>query len=127
MTIHEAIKQIDALKFNTYTQSEKIKWLSIIDGIIKQEIIDTHEGGEDVVFDGYDENMTEEDMKATKLLVHAPNDDLYVKWLESQIDYTNAEYDKYNNSKVAFNTMYSTFSNWYTRNHMPLGKQFKCF
>lgn len=123
MTIHEAITQIDALKFNTYTQSEKIKWLSIIDGIIKQEIIDTHEGGEDVVFDGYDDDTSPE----TELLAQFPYDDLYVKWLESQIDYTNAEYDKYNNSKVAFNTMYSTFNNWYTRTHMPIGKQFKCF
>ena len=123
MTISEAIKQIDALKFNTYTQSEKVNWLSVIDGIIKREVIDTHEGGEDIVFEGYNENTPID----TELLAPAPYDDLYIKWLESQIDYTNGEYGKYNNSKLSFNTAYTAFESWYNRQHMPLGKQFKCF
>lgn len=123
MTISEAIKQIDALKFNTYTQSEKVNWLSVIDGIIKREVIDTHEGGEDIVFEGYNENTPTD----TELLAPAPYDDLYIKWLESQIDYTNGEYGKYNNSKLAYNTAYTAFESWYNRQHMPLGKQFKCF
>ena len=123
MTISEAIKRIDALKFNTYTQTEKIAWLSTIDGIIKREIIDTHEDGESVVFDGYDENTSTD----TELLAPAPYDDLYIKWLEAQIDYTNGEYGKYNNSKLAYNTAYTAFESWYNRQHMPLGKKFKCF
>ena len=123
MTIHEAITQIDALKFNTYTQSEKIKWLSVIDGIIKREIIDTHEGGDSVAFDGYDDDTSLE----TELLAPFPYDDLYIKWLETQIDYANAEYGKYNNSKVAYTAAYTAFDSWYNRQHMPIGKQFKCF
>lgn len=123
MTISEAITKIDALKFNTYTQSEKIAWLSTIDGMIKREIIDTHEDGESVVFNGYDENTSLD----TELLAPAPYDDLYIKWLEAQIDYTNGEYGKYNNSRLSFNTAYTAYESWYNRQHMPLGKQFKCF
>ena len=123
MKISEAISRIDTLKFNTYTQSEKVAWLSIIDGMIKREIIDTHEGGEGLVFNGYDENTSLD----TELLAPAPYDDLYIKWLEAQIDYTNGEYGKYNNSKMAYNTAYTAFESWYNRQHMPLGKKLKCF
>lgn len=123
MKISEAINRIDTLKFNTYTQSEKVAWLSTIDGTIKREVIDTHKDGEDIVFEGYTDDTPPE----TELLAPAPYDDLYIKWLEAQIDYANAEYGKYNNSKLAFNTAYTAYESWYNRQHMPLGKQFKCF
>lgn len=123
MTILEAVHKIDTVKPNSYTQPEKIKWLSTLDGIIKSEIIDTHEDGENVEFDGYDD---ETDLD-TELLVPSPYDDVYVRWLEARIDYANGEYGKYNNSMVAYNDAYSLFSNYYNRKHMPKGKQFKYF
>lgn len=123
MTIMEALHRADALKPNMYTPAEKIKWLSILDGIIKKEIIDTHEGGEDVVFNGYEEDA----LLTTELLVPAPYDDIYIHWLEAQIDYTNGEYGKYGNSKSMYNTSYDAFKNFYHRTHMPKGKKFKFF
>lgn len=123
MTLIEAITKIDALKPNTYSQSEKVKWLSMIDGIIKNKIIDTHEGGEGISFNGYDENTN----LVTELLVPAPYDDIYVRWLETRIDYTNGEYDRYNNGLEVFNEMYDEFNRYYNRTHMPLGKKFKFF
>ena len=45
MTIIGAITRVDTVKPNTYSQMDKVKWLSELDGIIKAEIIDTHEGG----------------------------------------------------------------------------------
>ncbi len=123
MTIMEALHRADALKPNMYTTAEKIKWLSILDGIIKKEIIDTHEDGESVVFEGY-----EEDVELTKeLLVIAPYDDIYIHWLEAQIDYTNGEYGKYQNSKAMYNASYDAYKNHYNRTHMPKGKKFKFF
>ena len=121
MTIMNALYRIDELKPNSYSQSEKIKWLSTLDGIIKSEIIDTHEGGENKVFPetGYPENIE----LNTELLVPYPYDDLYLKWLEAQIDYTNGEYGKYNNSRVAFNDAYTLFKKYYTRTHMPISTQ----
>lgn len=123
MTIMEPIYQVDAVKPNSYSQVEKIKWLSTIDGVIKSEIIDTHEGGENVVFNGYNEKTE----PTTKLLVPAPYDILYIRWLEAQIDYANGEYGKYNNSLTAFNDAYTLFNRYYNRNNMPKGKKFKFF
>ena len=115
MTLMDALYRIDGLKPNSYTQSEKIKWLSTLDGLIKREIIDTHEGGEDIVFSGYNENSD----LSTELLVPAPYDDIYLRWLETQIDYSNGEYGKYNNSITMYNSAYSIYANYYNRTHMP--------
>ena len=123
MTLNEAISRIDNIKPNGYTLIEKIKWISTLDGIIKEEIIDTHEGSEEVTFNGYDENSS----LTTMLLVPAPYDDIYLRWLEAQIDYANNEYGKYNNSITLYNTAYATFERYYNRKHMPIGKKLKFF
>lgn len=117
MTIMEVIHRIDELKPNNYTRDEKIAWLSTLDGLIKSEIIDTHEDGEKIVFDGYNDNDTN-----TTLLVPEPYDVLYLRWIEAQIDYTNGEYGKYNNSLAAFNDAYEHFERYYNRSHMPKSK-----
>lgn len=123
MTIIEAINGIDSLKPNSYPQQDKVIWLSILDGIIKTEIIDTHEGAEGVIFNGYEDvNLFD-----TVLLVPAPYDDIYIKWLEAQIDYANGETAKYNNSMVMYNTAYTAFERFYNRTHMPKGKSIKFF
>ena len=123
MTIIEALNKIDVIKPNNYTQAEKIKWLSNLDGIIKAEIIDTHEGGQGITFNGYDYDVAVD----TEMLVPYPYDDLYIKWLESQIDYHNAEYGKYNNSVVAYNSAYSAFERYYNRHNKPKQTKLKYF
>lgn len=123
MTIMEALHRIDTLKPNTLNQSEKIKWLSTLDGIIKTEIIDTHEGGEGVIFNGYEEDIN----LTTPLLVPAPYDEIYLFWLESKIDYWNGEIGKYNNSIEMYNVAYATYAKYYSRSHMSKSKKFKFF
>lgn len=123
MKILEAITKIDTLKPNSYSQTEKIKWLSTLDGIIKTEIIDTHEGGEGIVFNGYEDGTSLD----TELLVPSAYSDIYIRYLEAQIDYANAEYGKYNNSMAMYNSAYSNFERYYNRTHMPKGKKFKFF
>lgn len=122
MKIIEAIQKVDALKPNNYGQEDKIKWLSTLDGIIKIEIIDTHEGSGEIAFNGYDMSSLE-----TELIVPAPYDDIYIKWLEAQIDYNNSEIGKYNNSMAMYNSAYSTYERYYNRTHMPIEKKFKYF
>ena len=77
----------------------------------------------DIMYNGY----TPETPMDTKLIISAPYDDIYIKWLESQIDYANREYDKYNNSIVAYNDAYAEYERHYNRTHMPIGKSFKYF
>ena len=133
MTIMETLQRIDEVKPNGYSQLEKIKWLSSLDGTVKREIIDTHEVGHHnndhscpcekaIVFNGY----TEDDL-TKELLIPAPYDDIYIRYLEMQIDYANGEYGKYNNSMEVYNTAYNSYANYYNRNHMPIGKKFKFF
>ena len=123
MTIIEMITDVDALKPNGYEQAYKMQWLSQLDGRVKQDIIDTHEGGENVSFSGYNDDTPLD----TKLLVPKPYDELYRYWLEAQIDYANGEYTKYNNSMDMFNEAYSAFERYYNRTHMPKGKELKFF
>ena len=122
MKIIEAITRIDSLKHNTYTESDKVEWLSRLDTMVKKHIIDTHEGDE-VSFTGYDDITNLQ----TELLVPAPYDEVYLRWMEAQIDYHNGEYDKYNNAMEMFNTAYEGYQNYYNRTHMPKGKKFKFF
>ena len=116
MTITEAITKVDTLKPNTYTTEDKIGWLSNLDARVKSQIIDTHECDKRVIFYGYDGLLDQE----TELLVSAPYDEMYLRWLEAQIDYHNGEDDRYNNSITMFNNAYEGYKRYYTRNHMPL-------
>lgn len=123
MTIIEAINRIDMLKPNRYSQPEKVKLLSQLDGIVKKQIIDTHEGAESIIFNGY----TDDTPVTTVLLVPAPYDEVYLRWLETWIDFYNGEYGRYNNSAQAYNDAFSAYERYYNRNHMPLGEKMKFF
>jgi hypothetical protein len=122
MTVMGAINHINTVKPNGYGQNEKIKWLSTLDGMIKNDVIDTHEGGENISFSGYSENSL---MK--ELLAPHPYDNIYILWLEARMDYANGEYGRYNNSITAFNAAYADFQKWYNRTHMPLQNNFTHF
>lgn len=116
MTIMEAISRVNDRKHNTVGQEEKLAWLSQVDMSIKRQIIDTHEGGEGTVFDGYSSDTDLE----TQLLVPQPFDIIYLHWLEAQIDYRNGEPDRYNASIMLYNAAWENFENYYNRTHMPL-------
>lgn len=123
MTIAQAIARLDELKHNTYSRSQKLVWLSRLDTMVRKHIIDTHEGGKNVAFTGYDDNTDPQ----TELLVPAPFDEMYLRWLEAQIDYANGEYGKYNQSILMFQTDYNGYERYYNRNHMPIGRKMKYF
>lgn len=116
MTIKEIISTCDHIKPNQYSDSDKIGWLNDLDGTIKKEIIDTHEGYEDVTFAGYTEDTNQD----TALLVGSPYTDVYLYYLFSKIDLNNAEYTRYNNNASLFSSAYDAYAAYYNRQHMPL-------
>lgn len=119
MTIHDAIAEVDSLKPNMFGEKDKIRWLSRLDARIYQEIICTHqrnEGEEEISFTGYGEDDGEKE-----LIVGQPHDELYLHWLEAQIDYHNMENDSFNNSNAVFDAVFSSFRNAYNQSHMPKG------
>ena len=118
MTISEAINRLDNLKFNTYNQEDKVDWLSRLDTMIKNQVIDTHEGAEAVSFQGY----TTATPMETVLLAPAPHDEMYLRWMEAQIDYHNGEYDKYNNAIILFNDAFERYAAYYNQMHKPVSR-----
>jgi hypothetical protein len=118
MTIHEAISYIDSVKPNKFPQNTKIAWLSGLDGVIKKEVIDTHEGGEDIKYSPYTANTP----MSISLIIEHPYDDIYTKFLEMQIDYYNGEYARYSNSRIVYNDAYEEWVKYYNANHVPKSK-----
>lgn len=123
MTIIDAINEIDALKPNTISYSDKVRWLSQLDGRIKAEIIDTHKSEEPAAFKAYNDTTPE----STELLVSSPYDIIYIHYLDAQIDYTNGETKRYNNSSSLYNNAYRDYQNYYNRTHLPKSLKQKFF
>lgn len=117
MTIIQAIHEIDAIKRNTFSESQKISWLSRLESMVKRLVIDTHEGGEDITFNGFDE-QTDVD---TELIMPEPYDQAYIYWLEAQIHYAYEDIDMYNSAIMMFNTAFDGFKAYYKQNHTPKG------
>lgn len=116
MTIQEALERLDSLKYNTYTDAEKIAWLDRLDRTVKAQVIDTHEGATIPGFDGYTAGTAID----TTLLIPAPYDEAYIHYLAAQIDFANGEFDKYNAEITMYNTLYTAYAAAYNREHMPV-------
>jgi hypothetical protein len=120
LTIKDAITRVDMTKPNQFGPAIKITWLSELDGKIFEEIFKTHEESPIEKFEGH----TSED---DELLIPFPYDSIYLRWLETKIDYANGETNKYNVSNILFNSEYSQMRNHYNRNHNPIGTRIKFF
>lgn len=117
MKICEAIAQINSLKPNTYSDKQKIYWLSQLEAMVKVQVIDTHEGGDRIPFDGF----TEDTDTQTQLFMPAPFDMAYIYWLEAQIHYANEDIDMYNSAIMMFNTAFREYKDHYTKTHTTKG------
>ena len=115
MKLIEAIQKVNDLKRNTYDQQHKVEWLSRLDSMVMRHIIEAHEGGEGITFTGYNAETDPE----TVLLVPEPWDEVYLRWLEAQIDYHNGEYGRYNNAITAFNDVWEDYIKHYRQTHVP--------
>lgn len=119
MTIGEAIRQLDAIKPNAVDRAAKVRWLAEVDWAVYRELVRTHEGGEDLVFEGYDpDGDSGADDKL--LLAVPPYDRMYVQYLACQIDLQNQEYDLYQNDAALYNQSYDDYAKYYNRQIMPV-------
>lgn len=116
MKIGEAITTLDELKANTYTQQNKIVWLSRLDKMVTENVLRHYVGNEEFEFEGYDQSTDLE----TELLMPEPFAEAYIRYMSAQIDLHNADYEEYNNTVELFNDMYQQFKNWYNRNHTAI-------
>ena len=72
MKVREALAAFDAARPNLIDRAIKIAWLSLVDHYVKREIIDTHEGWENIKYEGYGTEDGDKD-----LLVPEPYSELY--------------------------------------------------
>ena len=116
MTISEAIARVDALKPNRFKQGQKITWLGNLEGQIFNELVMTHENTANIQRVEFSEDMNMEQ----QLIAPSPYDEVYILYLQSQIDLGNMEIAKYNNSKTLYNNAYQTLVDYWNRTHMPV-------
>lgn len=112
MKIKEAIARFDTLYPNAFSHSEKLNWLSELDGRIYSEIISLYENAP-AYFSGYTSSTNE----STELLVPFPNDDIYIKFMCLKTDLINSDIKRFNNSGLLFNSAFNSFANEYNRTH----------
>ncbi len=107
----EAIALLDALLPNSYEQELKLRWLSELDGMIYRELLSWYEGAPEKAPGA----LGEED----ELLVASPYDGLYADYMAAMIHLHDAEFERYANAMLRYNSAYSAFAADYNRKHMP--------
>lgn len=111
MKISEAIERVRQMKDADYPKELLTMWLSTLDGKIQLETF--LEAQADVVSYAWPGDGD------TELLVEKPYDVIYPLYLAAQVDYMNAEYDRYENSMAMFNAYYDQFLCWFTTRYAP--------
>lgn len=114
MTITEVLAKVATYRPNQYTTAILVDWLSELDGQIYRDLMATRADAPDS-FTSY---SSTEDLE-TELLATFPDDVMYVTYLLSKIDWQNAEYERYNNELIAFNTQYQRYAAAYNNAHLP--------
>lgn len=113
MTVLEAVAFADGVKPNAFTQEQKVRWLSELEGKLEREILHRAAGAlEPYPLPGEGDR---------ELLAPFPYDKVYWMWLCAMVDFANGEYDKYANSMAMANDAYEGYATWYRRGHPPEG------
>ena len=111
MTAGEAIAKADGVKYNSFTEAQKLSWLQTIEKMLRETVLVLYK------------NPPEEHQSfttATELYIHSPFDEMYVSWLYAKIDLGNNEYERYNNDVIIFETQLKEWKAWMIRNNVPL-------
>ena len=100
MKANEAIERVDVLRPNPFSEEEKLRWLSELDGKISKEVLKLGK-----VFD-----YTGVEPSETELLVRLPYTDVYLFYLCAMIDFFSRDYEEYNNSMLMVNTILNSLA-----------------
>ena len=139
MKVREIIATVKQVKPNQYDDALLIQWLSaheltLYDSLFcnyaatKEEMDAARVAAGLMPETEYEENLPPPRPRPIdpnsdserELSVPAPYDDIYILWLCSQIDYNNAEIDRYTNSGTYYNARVQSFMNYFNRTHRSL-------
>lgn len=112
MKISEVLVAVGDVKPSQYEPATMIRWISDLDGKVYEDIMAGFEGCPEKPELPYSPTN-----QLASLLIPFPHEDVYVKWLMAQIDFHNADFDRYNNSMLMFDEAYQSFADAYARNH----------
>lgn len=122
MTIEDVLTEVDELRPNTFDDAMKIRWISILEGRIVDEVLSTHILADKIEFTGYTLN----DM-AAELFVPDQYADVYKFYIFAMMDSVNGETARYTVSQAQFNDAWKSFANFYNRTNMPLSYALRVF
>lgn len=98
MTAMEAIGWVDEKKHNLYSLEDKLLWLGQVERMASQ-------------LRGRCGLERETAPLEPESVLTVPEDALYFRYLEAQIDYSNQEYLKYNNAMSLFTALWQEYAN----------------
>lgn len=105
MTVSEALGRLDTLKPNRYTQEDKLAWLTTVDAAVAQVL--GVAAPEYAAADG------------TALLLAAPYDTAYLRYMEAQIDYHDGASEGCSMAMERYGKVLAAFRKHYQRTHVP--------
>ena len=117
MKVAEIIASVDRLRPNGYEAEEKTRWLSEIEGMIVDEIINMAEGN-DITFEAYKYEVDAE----KETLLPERFTDIYIHYLKAKMELHDDELTQYNKEVMVYQSAYNQYAAWYRRNHMPKQK-----
>lgn len=120
MKAMDAIRRVDILEPNQYGVDQKLKWLTVLDGQIYEELIGAY--WEQAEKPG--EYISGEE----ELMVPMPYaESIYCRYLQAMIAAGNFESAKYNQQIVLYNAAYQQFRDWVCRRgrHKNRGSGFR--
>ena len=109
MTANKAIERASNVCPDAYSEEDKLRWISELDGMVKRIV---HQETEAEPY-RFPEDMDKE------LVIPAPFDGVYELYILSKIDFHNQEWSKYNNTATAFHAMFEDYKKAYIRENMP--------
>lgn len=107
-SINKVIEQVDKLRSNTFSDEQKSKWLSDMEGMIARVVYQQ----EPVIYAFPDDADKE-------LSVQPPFDGIYDLYLQAQIALHQGEIEDYNNILLMFDTRFGEFKKAYIRGNRP--------
>ena len=108
-TMNTVIAQVDGVKPNAYTDDDKYRWLSTLEGMLSTEVFHDPEPRCPAVPGDAD----------APLRVGPPYEEIYGLYVMAMIDFHNREYGNYNNTMLMFRERLEQLKAWHIRTRAP--------
>lgn len=131
MTLAELIAYVDQIRPNAFDKEMETGWVNEIEQKVYDQVVSRAEPEHAESFAEYMNPPEiphgpynyEEDAERT-LLVEDAHKAVYVTYLLAQMDYANAEIDRYNMDVTMHQAAWDNYAAEYRRNHMPRSHEF---